>query len=309
MNKVTVVLGMIIAALGGVVGTQYVASNSSYSPDETEIRTLMQSMLTSEIESLKAAAVPVAPVMVELTPEPEVLASTESVAALDAVTLNPMIEEFLMGDPRILQRVSQALQAELEREETNASRVALASLQAEIYEDPGHVVVGNPNGDVTIVEFYDYNCHFCRQSLPDIARLIDEDPNIKIIFKEFPVLSNESLEAAKIGMAVGQIPGFDYWEFHEEVFSSRGQINASTAIRAALNQGLDGDTLRIAANSDATLAALQRTYDLAQQLGITGTPTFIVGDQIVPGALGYDALKSRIENIRECGSASCDPEG
>lgn len=306
MNKITVALGLAVAALGGAVGTQFFTANSSQSLNETEIRAIVQSVVASEVEALKAGAIPA---VTDVLPGPAPIDTDQTMATLDADILNPMIENFLMEDPRILQRVSEALQFELEREESNAARIALAALQAEIYDDPDHVIVGNPDGDVTIVEFYDYNCHYCRESLTDIARLIDEDPNLKVIFKEFPVLSNESLEAAKVGLAAGQIPDFDYWAFHEELFSSRGQISANTAIEAALIQGVDEDALRLAANSDETLAALQRTYTLAQQLGISGTPAFIVQDQIIPGALGFDALKLRIDNVRECGSTVCDPEG
>jgi len=225
--------------------------------------------------------------------------------ALAAETLNPMIESYLMGNPRILERVTAELQTQVRNEAQERARTAIASAQDALYNDPDHIVLGNPEGDVTLIEMFDYNCTYCRQALPTVATLLAEDPELRIILKEFPILSQESVDAAHIAVAVGRTDA-DYWQFHESLFTARGQVTGQTAMDAARELGLNPVTLQLEAESESVNAALRRSYDLAQELGISGTPTFIIGDEIIPGAVGIDQLRQRIANMRACGKTVCE---
>jgi len=227
-------------------------------------------------------------------------------AALDAATLNPLIEAYLMSDPRVLQRVSTALDTQLRSEARAQARLALVSLASELYEDTDDVVLGNPEGDVTLVEFFDYNCSFCRTALPDLATLLAEDSELKVILKDYPILSAQSVEAARIAKLVGR-EQVDYWAFHEALFTARGTVDARVALAEAAKLGLSPIHLELDMSTPSVTAALTQTMELARKLNITGTPTYVIGDEIVPGAVGVDYLRQRIASMRLCGSTECGP--
>jgi len=225
---------------------------------------------------------------------------------LNPEILNPLIENFLMDDPKILQRVSIALQEQLRLDEVAEAKIALVSFESEIYDDPDHVVLGNPDGDVTLVEFFDYNCVFCRAAMPDVARLLAEDPNLRVIFKEYPILSEDSVNAARVAIAVSKTPGADYWAFHELLYTARGQISGETALATAEIMGMNRVELELAARGADVTDIIQKSYILADGLKISGTPAFIIGDEIIPGAVGYERLRDSIANVRKCGSTVCN---
>ena len=231
-----------------------------------------------------------------------------SVPAVDAAILDPMIEEYLMGNPRILQRMSDALELEIRTAEAAAAKAAIGEYREAIYDDPDQIVIGNPEGDVTLVEMFDYNCGYCRGALPDLATLIAEDPNLRVVLKEFPILSEGSVDAARVGVLVSRQP-VDYWAFHQALYTSRGQVTKDTALAAAEDLGLNRVTLELDMNRDDVTAVIQKSYDIAKALNISGTPTYIIGDELIPGAIGIDELRDRIRNMRACGATQCPPSG
>nr|WP_314259741.1 DsbA family protein [uncultured Devosia sp.] len=228
----------------------------------------------------------------------------QDVAAIDPDVLNPLIESYLMGDPKILQRMSVALDTTMQAEEREKATGAIASMSDKIFNDPGQVVLGNPEGDVTLVEFFDYNCGYCRNALPDLAALLAEDTNLRVILKEFPILSNESIDAARVAVLVGDTD-VDYWSFHEALFTSRGKVDKQVALDAAADLGLSPVALELDMGTEAVSQKIQTSYEIARALNITGTPTYIIGNEIIPGAIGVDELKTRIANMRECGETTC----
>lgn len=238
------------------------------------------------------------------------LAPRETAPALstpvDTSDLGPAIESYLMANPSILQRMSVALQAETERTQNEQARVALASMQSQIYDDPDHVVIGNPNGDVTLVEFFDYNCGFCRQALADVMQLLDEDKNVRVILKEFPILSQGSVDAARIAVLVQREKGVSYLDFHTQLFASRGQIDKGAALKAAQSLGLNPVDLELQMGDQSVTDVISRSYQLAEALGISSTPNFIVGDELLRGAVGIDEMREKVKNMRECGKATCN---
>lgn len=288
MNRLTIVLAAIAGILAGALGYAFL-NQPEPETDAQAVRAIVEQVLDE-----KAALAASAP-QVEDAP---------SVAAIDPAVLNPMIESYLLSDPKLLQRMSTALEDTLRTEEEARASVALTTLHDKIFNAPDQVVLGNPDGDVTLVEFFDYNCGYCRAAVPDMATLLAEDPNLKIILKEFPILSNESIDAARIAVLVGQSEA-DYWDFHQALFTSRGKVDKSVALAAAQGLGLSPVELELQMGDPGVAQTIQSSYEIAQALGISGTPTYIIGNEIIPGAIGVDELRARIADMRACGKSQC----
>ncbi|SFC63779.1 DsbA family protein [Devosia psychrophila] len=290
MSRVTFALVALVGIMAGALG--YSVLNKPAPQTDT---VAVQALINEALTQYDAKRVTDAPVVIP----------SQDVAQIDPATLNPMIESFLMSDPKILQRMSVALDTTVRAEERAQAGGAIASMRDKIFNDPGQVVLGNPDGDVTLVEFFDYNCGYCRNALPDLATLLAEDPNLRVVLKEFPILSNESIDAARVAVLVGESE-VDYWTFHEALFTSRGQVDKSVALLAAADLGLSSVSLELDMNSEAVANKIQTSYEIAKALNITGTPTYIIGNEVIPGAIGIDELKTRIANMRECGETLCE---
>ena len=284
MSRLSLVLVALVGVLAGALGYAVVSRPQPLEP--AAVQALIDKAL-SEYEGQRLATTAAQP------------------PSVSADQINPLIESYLMSDPKILQRMSVALETTLRREEQAQSRSAIASMQNAIYNDPGQVVLGNPEGDVTLVEFFDYNCGYCRNALPDLAALLAEDPNLRVVLKEFPILSNESIDAARVGVLVGQSDA-DYWAFHEALFTARGQVNKDVALDAAVSLGLSRVALEMDMGTETVARTIQTSYEIAKALNITGTPTYIIGNEIIPGAIGVDELRARIANMRACGETQCE---
>jgi protein-disulfide isomerase len=180
---------------------------------------------------------------------------------------------------------------------------AVADNAAALFSSPHQVTLGNPDGDVTLVEFFDYSCGFCKRALPDMLTLIKDDPNLKIVLKELPILGPGSAEAARVAVAVRmQSPdGQKYLAFHRELLGGAGPASKERALAAAQDQGLDLTQLAHDAASEEVGATLGEDTKLASALGLTGTPSYVVGGNVVVGAVGVDALKEKIEAARHDG--------
>jgi protein-disulfide isomerase len=288
MSRLNIVLIAVVAVLAGALASTML-TRSQPQLDTASVQAMIDDALADYRADQPAPAAP--------APQP--------VAQVNADTINPLIESYLMSDPKILQRMSAALDSTLAAEERTQATAAIASMYDAIFNDPGQVVVGNPDGDVTLVEFFDYNCGYCRAALPDLTALIAEDPNLRVVLKELPILSNESIDAARVAVLVGDSDA-DYWAFHEALFTSRGQVNKQVALAAAADIGLSPASLELDLGSDRVASTIQRSYSIAKALNITGTPTFIIGNEIIPGAIGLDELRTRIGNMRACGDTVCD---
>jgi protein-disulfide isomerase len=287
MARVTLVLVAVAGMLAGALG--YSMINRPVPGANTAAVQAMIDRAISDYHQKLASAVP----------------SPAEAPKIDAAVINPLIESYLMSDPKILQRMSVALDTTLQAEEKAASTTAIATMRDAIFNDPKQIVLGNPNGDVTLVEFFDYNCGYCRSALPDMATLLAEDPNLRVVLKEFPILSNESIDAARIAVLVSEAD-VDYWAFHEALFTSRGQVDKSVALSAAADLGLNPISLELDMGKELVGESIQASYEIAKALNITGTPTYIIGNEIIPGAIGLDELRERISNMRACGETQCE---
>jgi len=184
---------------------------------------------------------------------------------------------------------------------TTAERsAAVTSNAALLFSSPHQVTLGNPNGNVTLVEFFDYSCGYCKRALPDMLALIKEEPNLKIVLKEFPILGPGSTEAARVAVAVRMQDsnGTKYLAFHQELFGAPGPANKDKALAAAQHQGLDMVKLEQDMASEEVSATLAEDLKLAGALGIRGTPSYVIGNDVVIGAVGAVALKGQIEAAR-----------
>lgn len=289
MSRVTIALVALAGILAGGLGYATLVPPTPHT-DNVAVQAMIDDAI-SAYDTKRSAAVAAAP--------------AQDVAAITPEAINAQIESFLMNDPKILQRMSVALDSTLRAEEREQATVAIASMQEAIFNDPGQIVVGNPDGDVTLVEFFDYNCGYCRSALPDLATLLAEDPDLRVILKEFPILSNESIDAARVAVLVGEADA-DYWSFHEALFTSRGKVDKQVALAAAADLGLSPVSLELDMGKDSVSKTIQTSYEIAKALNITGTPTYIIGNEVIPGAIGIEELRQRIANMRACGQSLCD---
>ncbi len=220
--------------------------------------------------------------------------------------LGAFIEDYLVSHPEVLRKAIEALDKHDKQAAEEARQKAVAHNAPAIYHSKFQADVGNPKGGATLVEFFDYNCHFCKGALPDIARLMKEDPNLHVVLKDFPVLGPGSVEAARVASAVrNQLTGDRFWDFHYKLLGLHGPIGKKEALGVAKEMGLDMDKLEKDMASGDIDAGLRQTMAVADDLQINGTPTFVLGDSVVVGAVGYDELKTRIEAVHKCGRVTC----
>ncbi len=217
-----------------------------------------------------------------------------------------LIRETLLQNPELIQEAM----VELERRNTiaqaEAQRSAVTAEKARLIDPATSAIVGNPQGDVTIVEFMDYNCGFCKKALEDVRALAKEDPKLKVVIKDFPILGPDSVEASRVAVAaMTQLTGAKYFEFHNKLMATKGRINGAKALEVAKESGADIERLKKEMDSAQTKGVIEDTVALGDRLGLTGTPAFILGDEVVFGAVGQAALKQKIDSVRKCGKATC----
>lgn len=210
-----------------------------------------------------------------------------------------VIRDYLLKNPEVLQEAM----AELEKRQQDAQRNAQVSAVREqkevLLNSANHVVIGNPNGDVTLVEFFDYNCGYCKKTISDIDALIKADPKLRVVLKDFPVLGPDSVEASFVAVAArNQLKGDKYFEFHRKLMETKGRADKARALTVAKELGVDMAKLQKDMEAPETRAAIAETVGLGDKLGLTGTPAFVIGDEVVFGAVGEDSLKTTIASAR-----------
>jgi protein-disulfide isomerase len=217
-------------------------------------------------------------------------------AAAQQNDFGQQIRNYLLANPEV---VRDAL-LELERRDIAAQeaerQLAITQYADQLFNSDRDFVTGNPDGDVTLVEFFDYNCGFCRRAMSDLTRLLDEDPNLRVVLKEFPVLGAGSIAAAKVSAAA--INEEQFFEFHKQLLQNPGGADGISAMEIAQDTGLDVMRIQVDSEDQSIVDTLSSTLRMAQDLGINGTPSYVVGNQLVVGAVGYDELKRRIAEER-----------
>jgi protein-disulfide isomerase len=220
--------------------------------------------------------------------------------------IESIIKEYLISHPEVLQEAIAELDKRQAAADIEKAKSAVSSNAETLFNSTRQVVLGNPQGDVTMVEFFDYNCGFCKKAMSDMLELMKDDPKLKVILKEFPVLGPGSVEAAKVAVAVRMQDksGKKYLDFHQKLLGGRGQADKARALAVAKEVGMDMKRIDTDLASDEVKLSLEESLKLAETLGLNGTPSYIVGTDVVVGAVGLDALRIKVSNAR-CGKATC----
>ncbi|QKV18012.1 DsbA family protein [Oricola thermophila] len=235
-------------------------------------------------------------------------AATGPAAAFDDAErkeIETIVRDYLLANPEVLLEVQQALTAKQMAEQRDQQQKAIASKSDSIFGDSRDPVLGNPEGNVTIVEFFDYNCGYCKRALTDMVSMMEGDSELRFVLKEFPILGPESEEAHRVAFAFHDLHPDRYTEFHLRLLGGEGRANEESAMRIALDLGADEAALRRQMEDDSVIERIRDTYQLATELGISGTPAYVIGDEVVSGALGEEVLATKVANVRECGSTVC----
>jgi protein-disulfide isomerase len=233
-------------------------------------------------------------------------AAAQSFSAPQRAEIESIIKDYLLKHPEVLQEVIGELEKRQAGAEAEKAKAAVSSNAAILFNSPRQVVVGNKQGDVTLVEFFDYNCGYCKRALADLMELLKGDPKLKVVLKEFPVLGPASVEAAQVAVAVRMQDktGKKYFEFHQKLLGGRGQVDKARALAAAKEVGLDIARIEKDLASEEVRLTLEESLRLAEALGLNGTPSYVVGSDVVIGAVGATALKQKVSMAR-CGQLTC----
>jgi protein-disulfide isomerase len=233
-------------------------------------------------------------------------ASAQSVSPEQRTEIQKIIREYLIAHPEVLQEAIAELEKKQSVAEAEKHKNAVKENAEALFNSTRHVVVGNAQGDVNLVEFFDYNCGYCKRAMSDKIELMKADPKLRVILKEFPVLGPGSVEAAKVAVAVRMQDktGKKYLDFHQKLLMGRGQADKARALAAAKEAGLDVARIERDIAGDEVRVSLEESFKLAEKLGLNGTPSYVVGNDVVVGAVGLAALRDKVNNAR-CGKTAC----
>ena len=236
------------------------------------------------------------------------LASPVSAESLDAAAkgeFEALIRSYILENPEIVQEALVQLEEKKQQAEAQAAAATIDQMRDVIYNSTRQVVLGDPKAPITIVEFFDYNCGYCKRALGDTMALLAEDKDVRIVLKEFPILGPGSVEASRVAIALNLAAPDKSPAFHEALLSMKGQADEARALQAVADIGVDVAAVKARMDDPEIAATIEEAYAIANRLGLTGTPTYIIGDEVVFGAVGVEDLRTRIEAMRACGKASC----
>jgi len=222
--------------------------------------------------------------------------SDEQRAGIEAI-----IKDYLIANPELFLEIQSALETKLQAMQAEQLQSAIKDNAAEIYKDNGSPTVGGSDADVAVVEFFDYNCGFCKRGFPQLAKLVEGDKKVRVVFKELPILSEGSMEAAKVALAAKQQG--KYWEVHQALMMHKGQTNGEVALKTAEKLGLDVAKLKTDMASPEVAKEIESVNKLAQKMGINGTPHYLVADKSIAGAPEdlHDQLVGLVKETRDAG--------
>jgi protein-disulfide isomerase len=220
--------------------------------------------------------------------------------------IEKIVRDYLVAHPEVLQEAMTELDKRQTAAEAEKHKDVVKQQAATLFSSPRQVNLGNPDGNVTFVEFFDYNCGYCKRAMGDMLTLLKDDPKLKIVLKEFPVLGPGSVEAAQVAVAVRMQDktGKKYLEFHQKLLGGRGPADRAHALAVAKDIGMNMAQIDKDMQSPEVKATLEENFKLAEQLGLNGTPSYVIGDNVVVGAIGLPGLEEKINTAR-CGKETC----
>jgi len=253
-------------------------------------------MITNRMTNMKLSlrtAIPIAFAALLALPA---AASAQSFSPDQRHEIENIVKDYLTHHPEVMQDVMAAMDKQQKDADAAKARTAIKANNATIFNSLHQVVLGNPQGNVTMVEFFDYNCGYCKHALSDMLTLLKTDPNLRFVLKEFPVLGPGSVEAAHVAVAarMQDTTGKKYIEFHQKLLGGRGPADKARALAVAKEVGFDMARIEKDMDSDEVKTTIDENMKLADALGVSGTPSYVVGDELVVGAVGLDALKEKI---------------
>jgi protein-disulfide isomerase len=233
-----------------------------------------------------------------LAPPAGSVSAAEALSAAQQELIEAVVREYILKNPEVIVESLRGYE-DKQRQTTEAdAKKAIATNRDALEKNPTSPVAGNPQGDVTIVEFFDYRCGYCKKVLPSVQELLKTDKNVRMVFKEFPILGPDSVLAARTALAVWKIAPAKYLPFHSALMESRGEMNEGRMREIAKKVGLDLEKLEAAKSDPEINATIERNHELARALQINGTPAFIVGGRLVPGAVDIATLRELVEAAR-----------
>ena len=243
-------------------------------------------------------ALPIAAAMLLAAPA---MASAQSFSPDQRQQIETIIKDYLTSHPEVVQDILAAVDKHQKAAEAAKTAATIKADQALLFNSPHQVVLGNPHGSVTAVEFFDYNCAFCKHALPDMMKLLQTNPELRFVLKEFPVLGPGSVEAAHVAVAARmQDPtGAKYIEFHQKLLGGRGVADLTRALAVAKEVGFDMARLQKDMSSPEVKTTIDEDMKLADAIGVDGTPSYVIGDKLVVGAVGFDELKQKLAALHK----------
>ena len=232
---------------------------------------------------------------------PQIIAAAP---AADTAKIEAIVKNYLLKNPEIMIEVQTALETKRNEQSRVAQNNVITQSGAAIFNSEDEAVLGNPNGDVPVVEFFDYNCGYCRKALGDMEALIKTDPNVRFVLKELPILGPDSVKAHFVAQSFKRLLPAKYGEFHVALLNS-GQADEETALALGVSLGADEAKLREGLEHKEVAAMFAKNNELATGLNITGTPSYVIKDEVVPGAMGLEVLAEKVATVRKCQKATC----
>lgn len=224
------------------------------------------------------------------------IALADTAPPLTEERIKELALEAILENPEIIEEAIQRLQARQQALQVAGTKTVLEARRADLERDSNAPVLGNPDGDVTLVEFFDYNCPYCKRVKPEIEALLEADPNVRLVYREWPILSEGSVFAARAALASRKQGKYE--AFHWALMGFRGRIEKASALEIAADIGLNLEQLQVDMQAPEIDTHIQLSMDLAEALNITGTPSFVAGENVLPGLLTRDQLIAVVAEIR-----------
>jgi protein-disulfide isomerase len=226
------------------------------------------------------------------------VSAAEELSAAQQERIEAVVRDYILKNPEILIESLRRYEDKHRQASEEDAKKAIAANRDALEKNPTSPVAGNAQGDVTIVEFFDYRCGYCKKALPAVQELLKTDKNVRMVFKEFPILGPDSVIAARTALAVWKIAPAKYLPFHLALMESRGELSEERVLEIAKKVGLDVEKLGAAKADPEIDATIERNHELARTLQINGTPAFVVGGRLVPGALDGKTLREMVGTAR-----------
>lgn len=223
----------------------------------------------------------------------------QALDANDTPAIEKIVREYLLSHPELLGEMQDAFEEKQKADQVASQAKALTQRADVIFSSPNQIEIGKKDAKYKVVEFYDYNCPFCQRAMGDMDKILASNPDVKFVIKEWPVLGENSFKAHEVSIAFTKLMPEKYPVFHKQLLEIKGRKGQNEAIALALSLGADEAALRAEMKKPYILETLRENNSLANDLGITGTPSYVIGDQVVFGAVGVDQLTARIEDMRK----------